>query len=136
MLFCFKEFKFMNIRKWLWIVLGMISIFFGTIGIFVPILPTVPLYLLASFSFLNSSDKLYRRFKNSRLYHKYLSRYLSAGGLTKRGKWHLILFVTLQIGIAGYLLRNSLIGILVLLVVYLAFLYSIVLIVKTVSPKK
>ncbi len=125
----------MTLRKILWIAVGVLSVFLGTIGIYLPILPTVPLYLLASFSFLNSSERLYQRFKKSSLYKKYLSRYLSSGGLSKRGKLRLILFVTAQIAIAAYLVRNSIIGIVVLLAVYLGFLLSIVFVVKTISPK-
>lgn len=115
---------------------GVLSLILGTLGIYLPILPTVPLYLLASFSFLNSSDALYQRFRKSSLYKKYLSRYLEAGGLTKRGKIRLILFVTAQIVIAAYLVRNSIVGLILLSVIYLGFLFSILFIVKTVPPKK
>lgn len=126
----------MKLRKWLWIALGTLSLVLGTIGIFLPILPTVPLYLLTSFAFLNSSDKLYQRFKASSLYKKYLTRYLNAGGLTKRGKIHLILFVTLQMVIAGFLVRTHMIGILILSAIYLCFLFCIIFIVKTIPTKK
>ena len=124
------------VRKWLWIVIGVLSFFMGTLGIFLPILPTVPLYLLTSFAFLNSSDKLYQRFKKSALHHRYLHRYLDAGGLTKRGKYRLIIFVSFQILIAGYLLRKSIVGILLLCTVYLGFLLSIIFVVKTIPPQQ
>lgn len=126
----------MSVRKWLWIALGMLSFSAGTVGIFLPILPTVPLYLLTSFAFLNSSDKLYLRFKKSNLYKKYLSRYLEAGGLTKCGKFRLILFVTVQILIAVFLLRKSLMGVLILAVIYFGFLFSVIFVIKTVKLKK
>ena len=126
----------MVIRKILWIAIGVLSLTLGTLGIFLPILPTVPLYLLASFSFLNSSNRLYQWLKQSKLYKKFLARYLSAGGLTKRGKCRLIIFVTVQILIAGYLTRKSLLSLLLLSVIYLGFLFSILFIVKTISPKK
>ena len=126
----------MVIRKVLWMAIGVLSLVLGTCGIFLPILPTVPLYLLASFSFLNSSNRLYQWFKQSKLYKKFLARYLSAGGLTTRGKRRLIAFVTIQILIAGYLARKSILAILILSVVYLGFLFSILFIVKTISSKK
>ena len=126
----------MNIKKRLWIALGALSLGAGTLGIFLPILPTVPLYLLASFAFLNSSENLHQQFKKSRLYKKYLLRYLDAGGLTGRGKIKLILFVTLQIAIAGFLIRKSIVGILILCVVYLGFLLSMIFIVKTIPPNE
>ena len=117
-------------------MVGSLSVFLGTLGIYLPLLPTVPLYLLASFAFLNSSDKLYHRFRQSKLYRKYLSRYLDAGGLSKKGKIYLILFVTLQIAVAAFLVRNSMIGLSLLGLLYLGFLLSILFIVKTISYKK
>ena len=126
----------MIIRKIFWIVIGVLSCSLGTLGIYLPILPTVPLYLLASFAFLNSSDKLYHSFRNSALSRKYLSRYLNAGGIPKRGKVYLILFVTLQIAIAAFLVRSSLVGLVILGALYLGFLLSILLIVKTIPPKQ
>ena len=126
----------MALRKIFWITIGLLSFSLGTVGIYLPLIPTVPLYLLASFAFLNSSDRLYRRFKESKLYQKYLLRYLSAGGLSKNSKLYLILFVSLQIAIAAFLLQNSIIGLLRLVLLYLGFLLSILFVVKTIPPKK
>ena len=88
----------------IWISVGIVSVSLGTVGIFLPLIPTVPLYHLASFSFLRSSERLLMRFKKGKLYKKYLSPYLAAGGLTLRTKAFLIIFVTLQIIVAVFLL--------------------------------
>ena len=42
----------------LWIVAGLVSVATGMIGIFVPLLPTVPLMILAAFCFGKSSPRL------------------------------------------------------------------------------
>lgn len=54
------------------IILGSISLSLGVIGIFVPLLPTTPLLLVASWCFFKSSDKLYRKLIES----KYLGTYI------------------------------------------------------------
>ncbi len=126
----------LTLRQTLWILSGLLSVGLGTLGIFLPILPTVPLYLLGSFSFLSSSEKLYLKFKNGRLYQKYLQPYLSAGGLSAKGKLLLVLFVSIQIGIAMFLVRNSILGLCIAGAVYLGFLISMLFIVKTVPPHK
>ncbi len=124
----------LGLRQIIWICVGLAAFSFGTLGIFLPILPTVPLYLLASFAFLNSSEKLYTRFRNSKYYKKYLKPYVDMGGIPLKKKMYLIAFVTLQIAIAAIALRNSVVGLVVIGVVYAGFLLSMLFIVK--SPDK
>lgn len=47
-------------RRIVLIVTGCICLALGGIGIFVPLLPTTPLVLLAAFAFANSSETLHR----------------------------------------------------------------------------
>lgn len=42
------------------IAIGLICLALGGIGIFVPLLPTTPLVLVAAFAFANSSERLHR----------------------------------------------------------------------------
>ncbi|MBQ8235746.1 MAG: YbaN family protein [Clostridia bacterium] len=126
----------MRLKKLCLLILGLIAFVLGTMGVFLPILPTVPLYLLTAFCFAAASERLYRWFLGTTLYKKHLKPYLEAGGLSLKGKILLILFVSLQIGIAAYLARAQLWVLIVLLVLYIGFLLSMIFVVKTVSPSK
>ena len=45
-----------------WIILGFLCLGFGTIGIVLPILPTVPFYMATLFCFAKSSERLHSWF--------------------------------------------------------------------------
>lgn len=45
--------------KYIWILLGFISLFLSTIGIVLPILPTVPFYIATVYCFAKSSETLH-----------------------------------------------------------------------------
>jgi len=61
-----------NIVKLLLIFAGSISLILGVVGIFLPLLPTIPFLLLSAFLYAKSSKKLY----NWLLNHKYLGVYI------------------------------------------------------------
>ena len=48
-----------NPLRLVWIVLGFLCLGLGTIGIVLPILPTVPFYMATLFCFAKSSEKLH-----------------------------------------------------------------------------
>jgi uncharacterized protein len=62
----------MHLLKYLYIFLGTLSLVLGIIGIFLPLLPTTPLLLLAAALYVRSSPKLYNRL----LSNKYIGKYI------------------------------------------------------------
>ncbi|RKS87543.1 hypothetical protein DES39_0779 [Orbus hercynius] len=59
-------------KKIIFIVLGFLSFALGTAGIVIPLLPTVPFYLLTAYLWCKSSKKLHSYLINSRYYKKYI----------------------------------------------------------------
>lgn len=49
-----------NPLRLLWIALGFLCLGLGTVGIVLPLLPTVPFYMATAFCFAKSSRKLHR----------------------------------------------------------------------------
>ncbi len=55
-------------RNTIYIVLGSISLILGTLGIFLPLLPTTPFYLLTAGLYLRSSEKLYKKAMSNKFF--------------------------------------------------------------------
>ena len=58
--------------RWLLIVLGTICVGLGILGIFLPVLPTTPFFLVALGCYAKSSQRLQAWLLNHRLFGKYL----------------------------------------------------------------
>lgn len=73
----------------------------GTIGIILPILPTVPFYLLATVCFAKSSKRFHRYLIRTRFYRRYCEAYLTRGGMTRQQKMQILILssVMLTVGI-------------------------------------
>lgn len=55
-------------KKIVFVTLGCISLALGVVGIVLPILPTVPFFLLTAFCFAKSSERLHSWFLSTRMY--------------------------------------------------------------------
>lgn len=95
-----------NFIKYFYLVTGTLSIILGTIGIFLPVLPTVPFLLLALFCFGKSSERAYNLIINNKYFGKTLKDYKDGKGLTTFVKVKAILFLSLGIGFSIYKIQS------------------------------
>ena len=86
-------------KKILWLTLGCISLGFGAVGTMLPMLPTVPFLLLTAVSFAKSSERLHTWFMGTKLYKDHMEDYVAGRGMTRKTKIHIIITVTLLMGI-------------------------------------
>lgn len=84
----------MKVRRIAYFVLGCLGLVLGTAGVLVPVLPTVPFYLLAAFAFARSSKRLHTRFTQTELYQKNLANYVAGKGMTWAAKIRILATVT------------------------------------------
>ena len=123
----------MSLKKVFWIILGCIGVGLGSIGVFLPILPSVPFLLLATFSFARSSERLHKWFVNTKLYKKNLESYVQGKGMTIETKVRIMLIVTLLMGIGSsmMLVKEIYIPCIILLCVWIFHVVYFVFGVKT-----
>lgn len=80
--------------KYLFIGLAFISLAIGTLGIFLPILPTTPFLLISSFFFAKGSTRFHCWFTRTSLYKKHLVPYVQNRSMTLKTKLSILLPVT------------------------------------------
>ena len=97
----------MSIKKLIFIVLGCICLALGTVGVVLPILPTVPFYLATAFCFANSSERLHNWFINTGLYKKHLQSYVEKRGMLLKTKISIITTVTLLMGFGFFMMARK-----------------------------
>jgi uncharacterized membrane protein YbaN (DUF454 family) len=85
-------------RKVFLILGGLLSLAIGTIGVFIPLLPTTPFLLLSAACFVRSSDRLYHWLINHRIFGNYIRNYREHRALTRPSKiiTLLILWITIS----------------------------------------
>lgn len=84
-----------KLKKIMFLLVGLIAFVLGVIGIFLPLLPTTPLFLLTSYCLLKGSEKLNEKFMQTKLYEKYVKSFVEKGGMTLKAKLCLTIPVSL-----------------------------------------
>jgi uncharacterized membrane protein YbaN (DUF454 family) len=87
-----------NLRKILFIAAGIVCLALGTIGAFLPVLPTVVFYLLAAAAFARSSERLYAWIMNHRFIGPLIRDYRRYRAVPARSKVIALVFLWLTIG--------------------------------------
>ncbi|HQE70688.1 MAG TPA: YbaN family protein [Atopobiaceae bacterium] len=89
------------------VVAGLIFFGMGTVGIFLPILPTVPLYMLAGICLARGSARLNAWFESTGFYKEHALPIREGRGMTLRSKITSFVAITLFLGFGFYMMRNT-----------------------------
>ena len=97
----------MKLKRLIFLILGFLCLGLGCVGVALPILPTVPFFLVTVFCFANSSQKLHDWFVSTKLYKKHLESFVKKKGMTVQTKVGVIIPVTLLMGFGFFMMMRA-----------------------------
>lgn len=124
------NFKFRNM---VYFALGSLFLALGFLGAFLPILPTTPFLLLASYFFSKASKRVNDWFTSTKIYKKHIDEFIQTQSMTLKKKLSILLPVSTML-IFTFLLAGNVharIGIVVAIIIKYYYFFAHI---KT-SPK-
>jgi len=94
------------LKRILLLIAGVVSLVVGIIGVFLPLLPTVPLVLLAAFCFARSSERLHQWLIHHRYFGPILDNFQAGNGIPKRVKYRTIAILWLSMGFSCWIVAR------------------------------
>ncbi len=127
----------MKLKRLLFLLLGCLCLGLGCVGIVLPILPTVPFFLVTVFCFSQSSQRLHDWFVGTKMYKKHLESFVKKKGMTVRTKASIMVTVTLLMGFGFFMMMRKAIYIpsIILAVVWICHVIYFVFGVKTIRTE-
>ena len=78
----------------------------GCIGVFVPVLPTTPLLLLATFLFARSSERCHAWICSTKVYKNYVGAFKEAGGMPVPAKIRMLTLSYAVLALSAFLVQK------------------------------
>lgn len=114
-----------SIKKYTYITIGLISIVLGAIGVVLPILPTTPFLLLASYCFAKGSDRFNYWFIGTKLYKNHLESFVKKRAMTLKEKISVLVFADFMLAFPLIFINNIFIKMGIILIIIFKYYYFI-----------
>lgn len=125
----------LSIKNIVFLLLGLLFMGIGGIGVVLPILPTTPFLLLASYFFMEGSPKFNRWYKNTKLYKKHLESFEKDRSMTLKTKVCILAFASIMLAIP--LIKVDVLPMRIFIVfLYIFKYYYFIFKIKTIAPQK
>ena len=95
-----------NPLRVIWLILGFLSMGIGAVGVVLPVLPTTPFLLLASFCLAKGAERFHRWFTGTKLYKRHLESFVKNRSMTLKTKFSLLIPASSMLLLAFLAMQN------------------------------
>ncbi len=95
-----------NPLRIVWLLCGFLAMGIGAVGVVLPVLPTTPFLLLASFCLAKGSERFHRWFTGTKLYKKHLESFVENRSMTLKTKFSLLIPASCMLLLAFLAMQN------------------------------
>lgn len=95
-----------KLKKGIFIILAFLFVGLGIIGVILPVMPTTPFLLAASYFFARGSDRFNSWFMSTKLYKHYLEDFLKSRAMTLKAKLRILIPVSIMLIISFFAIKN------------------------------
>ncbi|MDM8209698.1 YbaN family protein [Mediterraneibacter glycyrrhizinilyticus] len=95
-----------NPLRIVWLLIGFLAMGLGAVGVVLPVLPTTPFLLLASFCLAKGSARFHRWFTGTKLYKKHLESFVENRTMTLKTKFSLLIPASCMLLLAFLAMQN------------------------------
>ena len=114
-----------KVRKTIYVIVGCVSLLLGTIGVALPVLPTVPFLILTSYCFARGSSRFDTWFKSSEIYKKYLESFVINKSMTLKQKICTCMFADIMMAFPLIILDSLYIKLFLIAIIIFKYYYFI-----------
>lgn len=111
--------------RYLLIMIGLLATLLGSIGVFLPVLPTTPFLLLAAFCFAKSSKRFHDWLLSTELYQNHLESFVETRAMTLKTKASLLSFASTMLVFAIMFMDNMHVQLFLLCLMIFKYYYFI-----------
>ncbi len=121
--------------KYINFIVGVLFVGLAAAGAALPVLPTVPFLLLASFFFARSSERAENWYHSTKVYKKYMKDFDQDRAMTLKTKVSILLFASSMLIIA-FVKMNNIYGRAVIIGLIIFKYYYFIFRIKTIKPEE
>ena len=112
-----------NPLRIMWLILGFLAMGIGAVGVILPVLPTTPFLLLASFCLARGSERFHRWFTGTKLYRRHLESFVRNRAMTLKTKFSLLIPASCMLILAFLAMSNVYGSVFIIFLIFLKYIY-------------